>query len=185
MPEDRIEGTEEKAQEPVQEDIQDEEETQGGEDQGEEEEEEEEEGEEEEVEDDPDNPLNDPESPLQDVLASLGDIDNELERLRKKNITNLKYELQFKVYPIIKQALEGIIGWIAEDHEEEAAEAYAAGVEELREVCNKIISMNDPNANHAEILADLIESAKEKLSQLPEEESEPEEESDNKENDDE
>jgi hypothetical protein len=121
-------------------------------------------------EDDPDSPLNDPESPLQDVLAALGMIDEELERVRKKNITNLKYELQYKVYPIIKTALEGIIGWIADEQEEDAREAYEAGVEELREVCKKILSLSDPDAAHAEILGELTEWAKEKLSHLPEEE---------------
>ncbi len=88
------------------------------------------------------------------------DIDAQERRLRSKNPTNLKVELQRNVYPILKRGFAAIQEWMMdmEDFQADSTagqmeEAVKEATEEALDVCEKIKQI-DKNESAKEILGE-------------------------------
>jgi len=127
-----------------------------------------------------------PPHPIELLATLIGDIDAQIKRCQHKNITNLKAELLRNIYPILRGAFGVIHDWMM-DIEERDAEAAAAEIqdaveeemEELLDICGKIVSLEKPV--HDSLMGDDVSTwdeisnwARKKIEENPVEPEEPE-----------
>jgi molecular chaperone GrpE (heat shock protein) len=89
--------------------------------------------------------------PADRLLECVKEILNQEKRLQKKNIHNLKYELQNNIYPLLRVAISAIIDYIdaTESEKEEAEidekvqEAVRKSVEIAIDNCKRLVKINE------------------------------------------